>query len=90
MRSRIVSPHFLSEIDKFLDAHPEIARFQPDFAYHVNHPRPLHGYRFFVQGYTKPARYIDGVSRVQTFPVPQFYLCCLEMIERFADCSKFP
>ncbi|KAK3711309.1 hypothetical protein LTR37_009689 [Vermiconidia calcicola] len=60
MRSRNVSPHFLSEIDKFLDAHPEIARFQPDFAYHVNHPRPLHGYRFFVQGYTKPARYIDG------------------------------
>ena len=57
-----VSPYFLVEIDKFLSGHPEISHYTPGFENEINHTSPLNAYCFFVQGYTKPARYIDGVS----------------------------
>jgi len=46
----------------FLAAHPEIAHHVPRFAQQINHLPPLDAYKFFMKGYTKPARYIEGVS----------------------------
>ncbi|KAK5133608.1 hypothetical protein LTR08_007556 [Meristemomyces frigidus] len=61
LRARRVSPYFLHEIDLFLAAHPEIAHHQPQFVERMNRDRPLDAYKFFIRGYTKPARYMDGV-----------------------------
>ncbi|EMD00460.1 hypothetical protein BAUCODRAFT_127635 [Baudoinia panamericana UAMH 10762] len=56
---RRVAPSFLHEIDHFLRAHPEIAAYNPAFARLINQVPVLAGYRFFMKGYTKPARYCD-------------------------------
>ena len=70
LQERNVSPFFLVEIDQFLAAHPEIAQHREAFAHEVNYTRPLTAYRFFVRGYTRPARYIDGVSSSFATAVP--------------------
>lgn len=62
LRGRNVSPYFLHEIDMFLAAHPEIAHYKPRFTSNINHLPMVDAYRFFMKGYTKPARYANGVS----------------------------
>ena len=62
LRSRHVSPSFLSEIDQFLSAHPEIAFHKPDWAHEINNSRPLDAYLYFIKGWTRAARYIEGVG----------------------------
>ena len=66
LKSRNVSRGFLHEIDMFLAAHPEVAESDnvlcTEFTDRFNNSTPLEAYTFFVEGYTKPARYVDGVS----------------------------
>ncbi|KAK4543183.1 hypothetical protein LTR36_005733 [Oleoguttula mirabilis] len=72
MRGRKVSPFFLQEIDMFLAAHPEIAYHQPRFANSINHWPPLDAYKFFIKGYTKPARYVEGaLPDLYNIPLPK-------------------
>lgn len=61
LEHRRLSPSFLREIDSFLYTHPQIADFAPDFVQQFNGARPLAAYRLFLKGFTKPARYIDGI-----------------------------
>lgn len=61
LAERCVSPGFLAEIDVFLRGHPDLARYTPDFVHKFNNARPLAAYRFFLKGYTRPARYIPGI-----------------------------
>lgn len=63
-KERRLSPRFLTEIDMFLNNHIKIARLAPDFANNFNAFSPLQSYKFFIKGYTKPARYQPEVSVV--------------------------
>ncbi|KAK5126136.1 hypothetical protein LTR85_011491 [Meristemomyces frigidus] len=72
LRGRKISPYFLHEIDMFLAAHPEIAYHQPRFAGNINHWPPLDAYKFFIKGYTKPGRYVEGaLPDLYNIPLPE-------------------
>lgn len=45
----------------FLSNNPEIAEYAPDFVQRFNSGRPVESYRIFLKGYTKPARYLNGI-----------------------------
>lgn len=62
LENRRVSPFFVHEIDQFLLTYPELAELQPEWCHRIATLSPLDAYRFFVKGYTKPARYLSGVS----------------------------
>ncbi|KAF2092419.1 hypothetical protein NA57DRAFT_25189, partial [Rhizodiscina lignyota] len=61
LAQRRITPGFLNEIDLFLRGHPELAEYTPDFVRRFNNARPLAAYRFFLKGYTRPARYVPGI-----------------------------
>jgi len=62
LKSRRISPLFVHEIDQFLATHPELADLRPEWVKSLDELRPLLAYRFFLKGYTRPARYRDDVS----------------------------
>lgn len=67
---RQVSRGFLYEIDQFLRSHSEIARYARNFVELINSLPPLDAYLFFLKGYTRPARYMDGIIRTDDFLLP--------------------
>jgi len=63
LQKRKISFHFLNDIDDFLKRHPGLLKACPNWCYQLSTLPPLQAYLFFVKGYLRPARYIDGVSR---------------------------
>jgi hypothetical protein len=61
--SRNISVGFLVEIDQFLRDHPEITSCNRGLTMlqTMNALPPLEAYRLFIKGYTRPARYKDGI-----------------------------
>jgi len=62
LQKRKISFHFLNDIDDFLKRHPGLLKACPNWCYQLSTLPPLQAYLFFVKGYLRPARYIDGVS----------------------------
>lgn len=62
LQKRKISFHFLNDIDDFLKRHPGLLKACPSWCYQLNALPPLQAYLFFVKGYLRPARYVDGVS----------------------------
>jgi hypothetical protein len=62
---------FLVEIDQFLRSHPEIASCSQGLVMlqTMNASCPLEAYRIFIKGYTRPARYRDGIV-LTNFNIP--------------------
>jgi hypothetical protein len=60
---RKVSTGFLVEIDQFIRGHPELAKHASGtrFLKELTTLPPLEAYQYFLRGYTRPARYIDGI-----------------------------
>jgi hypothetical protein len=58
MKDRSISKSFLVEIDQFLRGHPEIADYPEgrDTLLQLNTLSPLEAYKYFLRGYTRPAR----------------------------------
>ncbi|KAF1937616.1 hypothetical protein EJ02DRAFT_356429 [Clathrospora elynae] len=75
LAARSIAPEFLREIDLFLQGHPEIASCTEGrkMLDDLNTLSPLDAYVYFLKGYTKPARYIDGIVRTDYFQVPRSY-----------------
>ena len=65
LQKRKISFHFLNDIDDFLKRHPGLLKACPNWCYQLSTLPPLQAYLFFVKGYLRPARYIDGVSTVK-------------------------
>lgn len=59
---RRITSHFLNEIDDFLTSYPELLKACPMWCYQLATLPPLDAYMFFIRGYLRPARYVDGVS----------------------------
>jgi len=61
--SRNISVGFLIEIDQYLRGHPEITSCPQGLTMlqTMNALSPLEAYRIFIKGYTRPARYRDGI-----------------------------
>jgi hypothetical protein len=55
---RLISNTFLNELDQFLDAHPEIITVEEgrNILRIINTSTPLDAYKYFLNGYTQPAR----------------------------------
>ncbi|UPX20143.1 uncharacterized protein EKO05_0010385 [Ascochyta rabiei] len=72
MAARSISRGFLIEIDQFLCGHPEIADCPEgrDTISQLNTSSPLEAYKYFLRGYTRPARYIDGILKSGYFTLP--------------------
>lgn len=62
LQKRKISFHFLNDIDDFLKRHPELLKACPSWCNQLNVLSPLQAYLFFVKGYLRPARYVEGVS----------------------------
>ncbi|KAH0367818.1 hypothetical protein KCU65_g4386, partial [Aureobasidium melanogenum] len=60
LQKRKISSHFLNDIDNFLKRHPGLLKACPSWCYQLNALSPLQAYLFFVKGYLRPARYVDG------------------------------
>ncbi|KEQ74192.1 hypothetical protein M436DRAFT_23129, partial [Aureobasidium namibiae CBS 147.97] len=60
LQKRKISFHFLNDIDDFLKRHPGLLKACPNWCYQLSTLPPLQAYLFFVKGYLRPARYIDG------------------------------
>ncbi|KAF2683092.1 hypothetical protein K458DRAFT_306194, partial [Lentithecium fluviatile CBS 122367] len=72
---RNVTVSFLAEIDQFLSSHPEISSCSAGRRWlrKMNSLSPLDAYRYFIKGYTRPARYPDGVIVSEGFVLPVGY-----------------
>ncbi|KAH6621891.1 hypothetical protein C7974DRAFT_414573 [Boeremia exigua] len=75
LAERSISNGFLVEIDQFLRSHPEITEYPEgrDTIMQMNSSSPLEAYKFFLRGYTRPARYIDGIVKSEYFTLPTNY-----------------
>lgn len=62
LQKRKISFHFLNDIDDFLKRHLGLLKACPSWCHQLNTLPPLQAYLFFVKGYLRPARYVDGVS----------------------------
>jgi hypothetical protein len=62
LQKRKISFNFLNDIDNFLKRHPALLKACPSWCYQLSALSPLDAYLFFVKGYLRPARYVDGVS----------------------------
>ncbi|GME32767.1 hypothetical protein BKCO1_2200043 [Neofusicoccum parvum] len=72
---RKITVGFLNEIDQLLRNNPELYYHSPEWSLHFNTARPLDAYKFFLKGYTKPARYLAGFfPDVQSFTLPQYFI----------------
>jgi hypothetical protein len=69
---RKVSTGFLVEIDQFIRGHPELAKHASGmrFLEELTNLPPLEAYQYFLRGYTRPARYIDGIILTGDFRLP--------------------
>ena len=58
LAERCVSPDFLHEIDLFIRGHPELMQFTEgrDMLQQLSTLSPLRAYKYFLKGYTRPAR----------------------------------
>ncbi|KAH7412003.1 hypothetical protein DE146DRAFT_784606 [Phaeosphaeria sp. MPI-PUGE-AT-0046c] len=72
LNTRSISVGFLKEIDQFFIGHPEIATCAEGRStlQQLSVLPPLDAYKYFLKGYTRPARYVDGVIRTDDFTVP--------------------
>ncbi|KAF1970063.1 hypothetical protein BU23DRAFT_571114 [Bimuria novae-zelandiae CBS 107.79] len=72
LNMRNVSIGFLHEIDQFMESHPEIASCSTgrEMIRLMNNLSPLEAYRYFIKGYTRPARYVDGIVVSGDFRLP--------------------
>ncbi|KAI4848513.1 hypothetical protein E4T44_03887 [Aureobasidium sp. EXF-8845] len=61
LQKRKISFNFLNDIDNFLKRHPALLKACPSWCYQLSALSPLDAYLFFVKGYLRPARYVDGV-----------------------------
>ncbi|KAJ4309008.1 hypothetical protein N0V94_009123 [Neodidymelliopsis sp. IMI 364377] len=75
LANRSISTGFLVEIDQFLRGHPEIADCLEgrETIVQLNVLSPLEAYKYFLRGYTRPARYIDGIVKSEYFTLPENY-----------------
>ncbi|KAF3035343.1 hypothetical protein E8E12_006774 [Didymella heteroderae] len=75
LAGRSISRGFLVEIDQFFCSHPEIANCPEgrDTIRQLNSLSPLDAYRYFLRGYTRPARYVDGLIKSEYFSLPAGY-----------------
>jgi hypothetical protein len=66
---RKVSTGFLVEIDQFIRVHPELVNHTSGarFLKELTTLPPLEAYQYFLRGYTRPARYIDGIMLTGEF-----------------------
>ncbi|KAL1638414.1 hypothetical protein SLS56_000223 [Neofusicoccum ribis] len=72
---RKITVGFLNEIDQLLRNNPELYYHSPEWSLRFNTARPLDAYKFFLKGYTKPARYLAGfLPDVQSFTLPQYFI----------------
>jgi hypothetical protein len=62
LQKRKISFNFLNDIDNFLKRYPALLKACPSWCYQLSALPPLEAYLFFVKGYLRPARYVDGVS----------------------------
>lgn len=71
----MISRNFLVEIDQFLRGHPEIAESPEgrETILQLNTLSPLEAYKYFLRGYTRPARYLDGIVKSEYFTLPANY-----------------
>ncbi|KAJ9643631.1 hypothetical protein H2201_006263 [Coniosporium apollinis] len=67
LSSRRIAKTFLVEIDLLLASHPELLHDAREFALEFNRGTPLQAYKFFIKGYTKPARYEPGALPEQEY-----------------------
>ncbi|KAH4007433.1 hypothetical protein HBH98_010520 [Parastagonospora nodorum] len=72
LAARSISFGFLTEIDQFIRGHPEISTCAEGRATlrEISVLPPLKAYKYFLKGYTRPARYIDGIIRTDAFTIP--------------------
>ncbi|KAJ4350077.1 uncharacterized protein N0V89_008698 [Didymosphaeria variabile] len=72
LNARNISIGFLFEIDQFLRSHPEIVTCATGQAMiqMMNSLSPLQAYRYFIKGYTRPARYNDGIIVAGNLTLP--------------------
>ncbi|KAF2832377.1 hypothetical protein CC86DRAFT_281524 [Ophiobolus disseminans] len=73
--SRNISVGFLTEIDLLIEGHPELKTF-PGGLHTLRQLYtlpPLDALKYFLKGYTRPARYPDGIIRTDNFPLPPGY-----------------
>ena len=87
LQKRKISFHFLNDIDDFLKRHPALLKACPNWCYQLSALPPLEAYLFFVKGYLRPARYVDGVSidkhRVNALLTYISRLCQPQRMNRF-------
>jgi hypothetical protein len=74
LQRRNISFHFLNDIDDFLKRHPGLLRACPSWCYQLSVLSPLQAYLFFIKGYLRPARYVDGVS-IDRSPMNTLLIC---------------
>jgi hypothetical protein len=72
LSARKVSTGFLVEIDQFIRGYPELAKHACGmrFLEELTNLPPLEAYQYFLRGYTRPARYIDGIMLTGDFRLP--------------------
>ncbi|KAF2791251.1 hypothetical protein K505DRAFT_389450 [Melanomma pulvis-pyrius CBS 109.77] len=72
LAARRVSAGFLIEIDQFIRGHVELMDYPSgkDFLEMLTHLPPLEAYQYFLKGYTRPARYMDGIIVSGDFSLP--------------------
>ncbi|KAF1987393.1 hypothetical protein K402DRAFT_420208 [Aulographum hederae CBS 113979] len=91
LHGRGVSLRFLVEIDQFLANVPELMEYSPVWADAINTASPLQAYLHFVQGYTRPARYREGIvpRNARNIQFPHRLQYCTrsrdEELEEFTD-----
>lgn len=66
------------EIDLFLKGHPEIATIPQGrkLLHKLSTFSPLEAYKFFLRGFTRPARYIDGIINKEYFRLDRAFHYC--------------
>jgi hypothetical protein len=74
LQRRNISFHFLNDIDDFLKRHPGLLKACPSWCYQLSVLSPLQAYLFFIKGYLRPARYVDGVS-IDRSPMNTLLIC---------------
>lgn len=70
LAQRHVTTSFLHEIDQFLRGNiGDLEKHASEFLELVNSLPPLEAYLYFIKGYTRPARYLDGIIVTNPFSV---------------------
>lgn len=81
------------ELDQFLRGHPEIATFPEgrDTIYQLNTLSPLEAYKYFLRGYTRPARSVGKFKSIMGVPADgDRYIDGIVKSKYFALPSNYP